>query len=93
MHGTNASSPTAKPSGVDDVKAIDVLGGINGGNYRLVVDMRRQRQLDKDAVHGIVGVQALDQAQSVRLCEMSSAKRCSKLAIPASTVAFFFEPT
>jgi hypothetical protein len=49
------------------------------------VQMRRQRQLHQDAVHRRIGVQLVDQRQKLGLRSLGG-RRCSKLAIPTSTV-------
>ena len=45
------------------MEAVDVLVRINRGDHLLVVDMRRQRQLDENPVNRRIGVQLLDQRQ------------------------------
>src|SRR4029077_12044149 len=49
------------------MEAIDVLGGIDGVDDGLRVDMRRQRELDEDAVNGDIGIEPADQRQQLRL--------------------------
>ena len=52
---------------VHDMEAIDVLGGIDGGQHLHRVDMLRKRQLHENAVAGGVAVELLDQRQHIGL--------------------------
>ena len=61
MQGTNRVLADREATGIDNVKAVDVLGRIDGRDDRLAVDMVGQRQLDEDAVDRIVGVEAFDE--------------------------------
>ena len=50
------------------MKAVDILGGVDALHHHVGVEMLRQRQLDEDAVHRGIGVQAIDKPQEfVRL--------------------------
>ena len=53
--------------GIDRMKAVDVLGRIDGGDHLLRVDLRRQRELHQDAVHGRIGVEPADQREQLGL--------------------------
>ena len=55
--GPAPSSPTASRPAFVDVEAVDVLGRVDRGDHRALVDLRRQRQLDEDAVDPLVRVE------------------------------------
>ena len=48
--GNEAVKPDREPAGVDRVEAVDVLVGGDPGNDLALVDLRRERELDEDAV-------------------------------------------
>ena len=51
MHGTSAVEADRQPPGVDRVEAVDVLVRVEMRvMITALVDLRRQRQLDEDAV-------------------------------------------
>ena len=56
-----------QPTRVDDMKPVDVLGRVDGVDHRGGVDLRRQRQLDQDAMNGWVAIQPFDQGQQIVL--------------------------
>ena len=49
------------------MKAVHILGWIYAQQCRVLVDVLRQRQLNQDAVHCWIGVQAVDHAQQLLL--------------------------
>ena len=49
------------------MKAVNVLSRINSSDYRLIVDMRGQRQLHQYAVDRIIGVKPLNQRDQIAL--------------------------
>ena len=54
-----------QPTGIERMKAIDVLGRIDGGDDARRIDLRRQRQLHQDAVHGGIGVELADKTEQL----------------------------
>ena len=48
---------------VDGVEAVHILVGRDGQEDLLRIQMRRQRQLHQDAVHGFVGIELLDEGK------------------------------
>jgi len=49
------------------MEPVDVFPGINAFDDRSLVDLRRQRQLDEDAMHTGVGVEAIDDLDQLNL--------------------------
>jgi hypothetical protein len=60
-----------QPPGVERVEAVDVLGRVDRGDHPRGVDLRRQRQLDEDAVDALVGVELRDQVEQLGLAVVS----------------------
>ena len=54
---------------IDDMEAVDILLGTDRIQDPKRVDLRRQRQLDQNAVDPVVRVQRLDQRQKFRLAD------------------------
>ena len=75
--------------GVDGMEAVDVLDRIDGADHAALVDLRRQRQLDEDAVDRVVGVQLRDEVEQLGSV-VSSGRRRSRASIPTSSVALCF---
>ena len=67
VQGTSPSSPTASRPALIGMEAVDVLGGIDRLDHRLVVDPGRERQLDEYPVHRLVGVELVDQREQLLL--------------------------
>ena len=51
---------------VDGMKAVDVLGGIDGFENFLGVDLRRKRELHENAVDVVAGVEFADDGEQLR---------------------------
>ena len=54
-------------AGVQRVEAVDVLGGIDGPDHAVLVDLVGQRELDEDAGHPLVGVEVADEGEELVL--------------------------
>ena len=52
-------------AGVERVKAIDVLHRVDCGDDVAAVDLRWQRQLHQDRMHGVIGVEPRDQGEEL----------------------------
>ena len=50
-------------SDIDGVKRVHILGGVDGKQYFFFIEMLRQRQLHKNAVHRRIGVQLGNQRE------------------------------
>ena len=61
------SQADREPSGVDRVKAVDILVGRYTGDDDLLVDLRRERQLDEDSVDCGIGIEPVDQRNEIVL--------------------------
>ena len=61
----DAGQPGRQQPGRQRMKAVDILGRRDGLDHLARVDLRRQRQLHQDAMHGRVLVQPLDQLQQL----------------------------
>ena len=59
--------PIGEPAGVDRMEAVDVLVGSNAGDDTALVDLRRKRQLDEDAVDRRIGVEPVDEREQLVL--------------------------
>ena len=57
--------------GADRMEAVDVLGRVDRLDGRRLVQVRRQRRLDEEAVDCVVGVQLRDDGQQLLLCDLS----------------------
>ncbi len=55
-----------QPASIDRVKAVDILGRIDGGQHRRAIHAGRQRQLHEDAVHVVARIQLFDQRNQLR---------------------------
>jgi hypothetical protein len=51
------------------METVHVLGGIDGGDDLLRVDMRGQRKLHQDRMHRRIAVEAADQRQQIALAD------------------------
>ncbi len=82
-----------EPAGIVDVEAVDVLGRVDRGDHRLLVDLRRQRQLDEDAVDRVVGVEPRDQGEQLVLADVSAGRRVLEARHAGRVVALPLERT
>ena len=89
--GDEARKAGGEPSRILDVEAIDILRRIDGVDHRTFVDLRRQGQLDEDAVHRIVRIEPRDEIDQLGLgcldrqamLEACHARRDRRLALGA----------
>jgi hypothetical protein len=56
-----------QPPDIDRMEPVDILGRRDPVQNQQRVDLRRERQLDQDAVHCLVRVQSVDQGEQRRL--------------------------
>ncbi len=90
--GKKPVEPDGEPPALTGMKAIHILIRIDRLNDLQRIDMLRQRQLHKDAVHILIGIEATDQRQQLASLVLSGST-CSIERMPASTVATPFAPT
>ena len=70
VHGTSSVGSSAplrreQPADIDRMKAVDVLGDVDRLDHARGIDLRRQRQLHQDAVHGGIAVERIDPCQQL----------------------------
>ncbi len=63
VQGGSAGCPVCKPAYVDRMKAINILVRTHRFEQQLGVYMRRQRQLNQDAIDILACIQLADQCQ------------------------------
>ena len=63
--GDEAGASTDEAAEIDGMKAVDVLGGIDGFEDALRVDLGRKGKLDENSVEVIVAIQILDDGQQI----------------------------
>ena len=60
---TKTSATREERAGGDDMEAVDVLFGRDGGDDEFGGEVLRKRKLHEDAVHGVVMVQSVDDGE------------------------------
>src|SRR5260370_1354390 len=63
--GDQAGAPADEAAEVDGMKTVHVLGGIDGFQNALGIDLRGKRKLDEDAVYVVVAIQGFDDGEQI----------------------------
>jgi hypothetical protein len=63
--GDEAGTAADEAAKADGMKSVDVLGGVDGFEDALGIDLRRKRELYEDAIYLVVAVQAVDESEHV----------------------------
>ncbi len=71
--GHDALAAGRQQADIGQVKAVDILGRIDGGDDRVLVDLVGQGQLHQDAVHRRIGIELVDQRQQLGLACLAAA--------------------
>jgi hypothetical protein len=64
--GNEAGTAADEAAEIDGMKAVDVLGRIDGFEDALGVHLWRKRELDEDAVNVIIAVEILDDGEEIK---------------------------
>src|SRR6266851_1975294 len=63
--GDQAGAPADQAAEVDGMKTVHVLGGIDGFQDALGIDLRGKRKLDENAVNVVVAIQVFDDGEQI----------------------------
>src|SRR4029077_187743 len=61
--GHESRTATDQTAEIHGMKSVDVFRGIDGFEDKFAIDLRRQWELDENAIHGGIAVQVVDKLQ------------------------------